>query len=172
MVTVDKDVTDDFVRGMANGVPIIDGRITKKCTVVKTGPRPSRLSFGRCRVGGAWHCRGMDFWGWFLLAVAVGGGLLAAAVLADNLGEMGFFAKTFAVVGMLADKDIAGTLAALGTRVDHWLPATLAVPRGATAVLLSRNDNRITLFPGTSPRPTTRWCSPTTKAPSCTTGAR
>ena len=26
--------------------------------------------------------------------------------------------------------------------------------------------------PGTSPRPTTRWCSPTTKAPSCTTGAR
>ena len=26
--------------------------------------------------------------------------------------------------------------------------------------------------PGTSPRPTTRWCSPTTKAPSCITGAR
>ncbi len=43
IVTVDKDVTDDFVRGMAGGVPIIDGRITKRCTVVKTGPREFRI---------------------------------------------------------------------------------------------------------------------------------
>ena len=34
------------------------------------------------------------------------------------------------------------------------------------------NDGKLDTAAGTSPRPTTRWCSPTTKAPSCTTGAR
>lgn len=57
----------------------------------------------------------------------------AAAALADNLGEMGFFAKTFAVVGMLADKDVEATLDAVAGRVDVWLPATLDGPRGAPA---------------------------------------
>ena len=57
----------------------------------------------------------------------------AVAALAENLGEMGFFARTWAVVGMLADKDIAGALAPLAGKVDHWLLAGLEVPRGATA---------------------------------------
>lgn len=57
----------------------------------------------------------------------------AAAVLADNLGTMGFFNATYAVVGMLADKDIASTLAALKGKVDHWYLADLDVPRGASA---------------------------------------
>jgi dihydrofolate synthase/folylpolyglutamate synthase len=61
----------------------------------------------------------------------------AAAGLAANLGEMGFFEKTLAVVGMLADKDIAGTLAPLAGKVDLWLLADLDVPRGARADLLA-----------------------------------
>lgn len=61
----------------------------------------------------------------------------AAAAFADNLGNMGFFAKTFVVVGMLGDKDIAGTLAALRGKVDHWLVATLDVPRGAASEQLA-----------------------------------
>jgi len=61
----------------------------------------------------------------------------ALAVLADNLGDMGFFEKTYAVVGMLADKDIAGALAVLAGKIDVWLVATLEVPRGATADILA-----------------------------------
>jgi len=61
----------------------------------------------------------------------------AVAALADNLGDMGFFEKTIAVVGMLGDKDIAGALAALAGKVDVWLPATLGVPRGAPAEALA-----------------------------------
>jgi dihydrofolate synthase/folylpolyglutamate synthase len=61
----------------------------------------------------------------------------AVAMLADNLGEMGFFEKTFAVVGMLADKDIAGALAALAGKIDCWLLTTLDVPRGAPAETLA-----------------------------------
>lgn len=61
----------------------------------------------------------------------------AAAVLADNLGDMGFFEKTIAVVGMLADKDVAGTLAPLAGKVDVWLLAGLDVARGASAEALA-----------------------------------
>ncbi|MDX9707544.1 MAG: bifunctional tetrahydrofolate synthase/dihydrofolate synthase [Azospira sp.] len=61
----------------------------------------------------------------------------AVATLAANLGDMGFYEKTHAVVGMLADKDIGGTLAALAGKVDHWHLATLDVPRGATAETLA-----------------------------------
>ena len=61
----------------------------------------------------------------------------AVAGLADNLGEMGFFARTIAVVGMLGDKDISGSLAALAGKVDLWLLADLDVPRGASAAVLA-----------------------------------
>jgi dihydrofolate synthase/folylpolyglutamate synthase len=61
----------------------------------------------------------------------------AVAVLADNLGDMGFFEKTYAVVGMLADKDIAGALAALAGKIDFWLVASLDVPRGASAEVIA-----------------------------------
>ena len=61
----------------------------------------------------------------------------AVAGLADNLGEMGFFERTVAVVGMLGDKDIAGALGALAGKVDTWLVAGLDVPRGAPAETLA-----------------------------------
>jgi dihydrofolate synthase/folylpolyglutamate synthase len=61
----------------------------------------------------------------------------AVSGLAEKLAELPFAAKTIAVVGMLADKDIAGSLASLAGRVDHWLLADLDVPRGAPAATLS-----------------------------------
>ena len=62
----------------------------------------------------------------------------AARVLADNLGEMGFFPETHAVFGMLGDKDIAGVCGALRKTFSSWSIADLAVPRGATADALAR----------------------------------
>ncbi|MGA1664482.1 MAG: bifunctional folylpolyglutamate synthase/dihydrofolate synthase [Burkholderiaceae bacterium] len=44
----------------------------------------------------------------------------AAAVLATNLDQMGFFPQTIAVLGLLSDKDAKGLLAKLIGRVDHW----------------------------------------------------
>ena len=61
----------------------------------------------------------------------------AAASLAENLDGMGTFSRTFAVVGMLADKDIAGSLRMLAGRIDFWLLAGLDVPRGAAAEVLA-----------------------------------
>ena len=61
----------------------------------------------------------------------------AVAGLADNLGDMGFFEKTIAVVGMLGDKDISGALAALTGKIDVWMLADLSVPRGAFAGVLA-----------------------------------
>jgi dihydrofolate synthase/folylpolyglutamate synthase len=61
----------------------------------------------------------------------------AVACLADNLAVMGVFRRTFAVVGMLADKDIPGALRMLAGRVDVWLLAGLDVPRGAAAETLA-----------------------------------
>lgn len=61
----------------------------------------------------------------------------AGAVLADNLSNMGYYPETWAVVGMLKDKDIAGTLRPLVGRVDHWLPCSLEGPRAATAAELA-----------------------------------
>ena len=57
----------------------------------------------------------------------------AAAVLADNLSNMGFYEETHAVVGMLSDKDIAGVIARLLPRVTVWHCATLPGPRGAAS---------------------------------------
>ena len=62
----------------------------------------------------------------------------AARVLAQNLGEMGFFPATHAVFGMLRDKDIPGVCAAFRNSFSSWLLADLAVPRGATADTLAR----------------------------------
>lgn len=62
----------------------------------------------------------------------------AAAVLRENLSNMGYFPETWAVFGMLRDKDIAGVVHHLRDRVDHWLCATLDGPRAATADMLAR----------------------------------
>ncbi len=61
----------------------------------------------------------------------------AAAVLAQNLRERRGEGRTIAVAGMLADKDIAGVLAALSGSVDRWFFASLDVSRGAPAAMLA-----------------------------------
>ncbi|MCK9322376.1 MAG: pseudouridine synthase [Candidatus Methanomethylophilaceae archaeon] len=43
IVTVDKNVTPEFITGMSKGVPIIDGRITKECFVEQTGIKEFRI---------------------------------------------------------------------------------------------------------------------------------
>lgn len=42
LVRVNKDITDDFIQDMSNGVPILDV-VTKKCKVEKTGTRTFRI---------------------------------------------------------------------------------------------------------------------------------
>jgi len=65
----------------------------------------------------------------------------AVAGLAASLDTMGSFRHTFAVVGMLADKDITGALAALAGKIDVWLLAGLDVPRGAPVEMLAEVVN-------------------------------
>jgi dihydrofolate synthase/folylpolyglutamate synthase len=60
----------------------------------------------------------------------------AAAALAQNLDNMGFFPFTYAVFGAMQDKDIAGIARALGERVDHWLLTGLPSPRAAAPAVL------------------------------------
>lgn len=67
----------------------------------------------------------------------------AAAVLAQNLDNLGFFPRTLAVLGMLRDKDAAGVIDRLADRIDHWYVGGTAGPRGLSgpalaAVLRSR----------------------------------
>ncbi|HEY1610909.1 MAG TPA: bifunctional tetrahydrofolate synthase/dihydrofolate synthase [Paraburkholderia sp.] len=57
----------------------------------------------------------------------------AAAVLAQNLGSMGYFPYTYAVFGSMRDKDIAGVIGQLKGEIDHWRVSTLPGPRGASA---------------------------------------
>jgi dihydrofolate synthase/folylpolyglutamate synthase len=61
----------------------------------------------------------------------------AARVLAANLGDMGFHRHTWAVFGMLADKDIDGVIDAVAGRVTHWLPCALEGRRAASADFLA-----------------------------------
>ena len=55
----------------------------------------------------------------------------AAAVLSETLSTMGFFPRTLAVFGMLADKDIDAVVRAIAARIDCWYIAPLPGPRGA-----------------------------------------
>jgi dihydrofolate synthase/folylpolyglutamate synthase len=53
----------------------------------------------------------------------------AAAVLAQNLSHMGFYTQTHAVIGILADKDVLGTLTPLADEIDVWYAAPLPSDR-------------------------------------------
>ncbi|MGK2889038.1 MAG: bifunctional tetrahydrofolate synthase/dihydrofolate synthase [Candidatus Malihini olakiniferum] len=61
----------------------------------------------------------------------------AAAYLAERLAQLPQTGKVRAVIGMLADKDIPGTLAHLKPVVDEWYCAPLEGPRGASAELIT-----------------------------------
>ncbi|MDP3539916.1 MAG: bifunctional tetrahydrofolate synthase/dihydrofolate synthase [Azonexus sp.] len=61
----------------------------------------------------------------------------AIRVLADNLSSMGFFNSTYAVVGMLNDKDIVGALQPMKGKIDCWHLASLSGARGTSAETLA-----------------------------------
>jgi dihydrofolate synthase / folylpolyglutamate synthase len=71
----------------------------------------------------------------------------AARVFAQHVRErpLGAGGHTFAVVGILADKDAREIAAALAPLVDHWVLCTLPGPRGSTAAELAE---RLRLRPG------------------------
>ena len=57
----------------------------------------------------------------------------AVATLAQNLDQMGFFPRTHAVFGAMADKDITAILTRMAPLVDHWHFTDLPVLRAARA---------------------------------------
>ena len=67
------------------------------------------------------------------LVLDVGHNPQAAAVLAQNLSDLGSCSGTSAVFGMLRDKDIAGVVRLLARHIDRWFVCTLPPPRGAQA---------------------------------------
>ncbi len=60
----------------------------------------------------------------------------AAAHLRANLDQMGFFPFTHAILGMLADKDVAGVVAHLKDKVDHWHLVSTSGARGLSGAEL------------------------------------
>ena len=73
----------------------------------------------------------------------------AVAALAQNLDQMGFFPRTHAVFGVMADKDIAAILTRMAPIVDVWYFTDLPVPRAARAdALLAQLDRLAPRGPG------------------------
>ena len=71
----------------------------------------------------------------------------AAQVLSEAARAMGYHAETRAVFGMLADKDVAGVVAATKGTFDRWHVATLPGPRGATAAAVAATLERAGVAP-------------------------
>ena len=57
----------------------------------------------------------------------------AVAALVQNLDQMGFFPRTHAVFGAMADKDLAAILRRMAPIVDHWHFTDLPLARAASA---------------------------------------
>lgn len=55
----------------------------------------------------------------------------AAATLAQNLANMGYHRFTYAVFGIMQDKDIEAVVSHMAPYVDHWCVAALPSPRSA-----------------------------------------
>ncbi|MDQ1815909.1 bifunctional tetrahydrofolate synthase/dihydrofolate synthase [Massilia sp. CCM 9210] len=70
----------------------------------------------------------------------------AASALAQNLGNMGFHPYTYAVFGIMQDKDIDGVVAPMAQYVDHWCVTNLPSPRAADPETLA--DTLAALPPG------------------------
>ena len=62
----------------------------------------------------------------------------AAAVLADNLRALPCEGRTFAVCGVLADKDALSVVRALASSFDHWWLAGTTGPRGLADAQLAQ----------------------------------
>ncbi|MEO8154965.1 MAG: bifunctional tetrahydrofolate synthase/dihydrofolate synthase [Rhizobacter sp.] len=79
----------------------------------------------------------------------------AVGALFENLDNMGFFPRTHAVFGAMADKDIAAILTRMSPIVDHWYFCDLPVARAATAQQLKALHDSLGLR---GPGPVTTAC--------------
>lgn len=79
----------------------------------------------------------------------------AAAVLAQNLSNMGFHPYTHAVFAMLGDKDADGVAAKLAGVVDHWYCAGLAGARGRSGPELAGRVRALLPVPAPGDEPRT-----------------
>jgi dihydrofolate synthase/folylpolyglutamate synthase len=61
----------------------------------------------------------------------------AVATLAVDLDRMGFHPRTFAVFGVMADKDIGAIVERIAPLVDAWHVTDLPIARAATAAMLA-----------------------------------
>ena len=61
----------------------------------------------------------------------------AAATLAQNLDNMGFFPVTYAIFGAMSDKDVLGVVSQLKDKIDHWYLTGLPLPRAADTLHLA-----------------------------------
>jgi dihydrofolate synthase/folylpolyglutamate synthase len=75
------------------------------------------------------------------------------AALTENLDAMGYYPTTHAVLGAMADKDLAAMLERIAPLIDHWhltdLPLERAMKAGALAQVLNNT-------PATAPGGKTR----------------
>lgn len=62
----------------------------------------------------------------------------AARALADTLEREPFAGRTIAILAMLDDKDVEGTIASLAGQVDQWIAVTADSPRAIPAAELAR----------------------------------
>jgi dihydrofolate synthase/folylpolyglutamate synthase len=69
----------------------------------------------------------------------------AVATLAQNLDQMGYFPRTHAVFGVMADKDVEAILTRMAPLVDHWHFTDLPLPRAARADDLAAQHQRLAL---------------------------
>ena len=83
----------------------------------------------------------------------------AAATLARNLDQMGFFPRTFAVYGSMRDKDVDAILARLAPLVDAWHFTDLPTARAMSAADLLERHRRLGLA-GPGPVGSTTHSSP------------
>ncbi len=75
----------------------------------------------------------------------------AAATLAQNLDNMGFYPNTYAVFGAMHDKDIGGVITALKDCIHHWCITDLPLPRGASTIELRKKLLEVGVKPGEKP---------------------
>jgi dihydrofolate synthase/folylpolyglutamate synthase len=111
---------------------------------VEVPPAAIRAGLGHVRVAG----RLQRIAGRPLTLVDVGHNPQAARALAEWLDAQPRRGRVLAVYGALADKDVAGVIGALGTRVDRWFLAGLErdTPRGLPADALAAT--LATVLPG------------------------
>ena len=67
----------------------------------------------------------------------------SVAALTANLDAMGYFPTTHAVLGAMADKDLAPMLAKVGPLIDRWYFCDLPTPRAETASSLQQKWNAV-----------------------------